>query len=107
MNDVGERAASDPAGDALRAAIAGVVARSRLPVDERAMALLAALVDAGCERVARDDPLGSRGDEAVAAFRSLFDDMTQQSRILRFDAIHAPNVVDALERLCPRWPFCD
>ncbi len=92
--------------DPLQAAVAVFVARSRLPVDDPALAWLDALVVAAAARMRDDDPAGSRIDEALGNLRSLFDDITQQSQILRFDAIHAPNVVGALERLCPLWPFC-
>jgi hypothetical protein len=99
-------ASPTPVVHALRTALDGMRARSRLPVDDAASALLDVLVDAAAERSLKDDPTNVRRDEAVTHLRILFDDMTQQSRILRFDAIHAPNVVDALERLCPLWPFC-
>ena len=90
----------------LAAALDAMVARSRLPMDPRCRVLLDALLDAAAERMARDDAAALRDAEALVNLRAMFDDLVQQSRILRFDALHAPAVVGALERLCPSWPFC-
>ena len=84
--------------DRLRA----VLARARLPIDDECGLLLERLVADGAARV-RD---AGDADIAVQHLRELLDDMTQQSRILRFDGLHAPNLHSALERLCPLWPFC-
>ena len=89
----------------LLARLGAVIARIALPVDDDACELLDRLVHAAVARMQHDDPGGLRIDDAVQALRALVDDMTQQVRILRLDAIHPIVVVGALERGCPPWPF--
>jgi hypothetical protein len=91
--------------DELRQRFTAIVDEVRLPIDARCRALLAALIDVGVTRIQHEDA-ASRVDEAADRLRSLLDDMTQQSRILRFDALHVPNFESALDRRCPMWPFC-
>ena len=89
----------------LAARLRAVIARTALPIDDEARGMLERLVRVAVEGMQADDPGGERIDEAVQALRALVDDMTQQVRILRLDAIHPIVVVGALERACPLWPF--
>ena len=90
----------------MRLRLWAVVAGVRLPIDAGARLLLDRLVAIAVERLQRDDADTARIDEAVDDLRRLVDDMTQQARILRFDALHPPQVVGALARARPLWPFC-
>ena len=96
-----------------RGRLQAVIDAAHLPIDPPCRALLTTLVDVAVARLAAGTVANSAAfagpspiDGAVVALQRLIDDMTQQSRILRFDAIHEPNVVSALTRLCPLWPFC-
>ena len=91
--------------DEAEARFAAIVARVRLPIVGDCAALLDVLVRAGAARLVADGAIDRLG-EAEDNLRTLMADMTQQSRILRFDAIHEPNLASALQRLCPLWPFC-
>lgn len=92
--------------DELRRRFVAIVDEVHLPIDPRCRAFIAALIEVAIGRLQADDAAPSRVDEAMDHLRLLLDDMTQQSRILRFDALHVPNVESALERHCPMWPFC-
>ena len=91
--------------DDLRRRFTAIVDEARLPIDPRCRALVDALIDVGIARMQSDDAAASRVDEATDHLRVLFDDMTQQSRILRFDALYEPTLASALERWGPLWPF--
>ncbi len=111
-----------PDDDDLDARLRRVVVRIRLPVADDCARLFDRLIAVAVERVAETDARraddaatamrpddavhATRRDEAVDAFRRIVDDVTQQARILRLDALPAPAVVQALARLCPLWPFC-
>ncbi len=83
-----------------------VVGRAHLPLDEACREKLARVIDHGIARLRDEDQSQAAVERAVDRLRSLIDDMTQQARILRFDALHEPNLISALERLCPLPPFC-
>ncbi len=92
--------------DEVRRRLVAVVDALRLPIDARCRALVDALIELGVARLqAEGSDDAAEVDAAVDHLRLLLDDMTQQARILRFDALHEPTLASALERHGAPWPF--
>ncbi len=90
--------------DDIERRLAAVIATCRVPIGARCRSLLDTLVAQGVETLsmAPEPDL----DAAEAGLRRLLDDMVQQTRNQRFEALHEPSFFSALHRLCPLPPFC-
>lgn len=83
-----------------------IVRAQPLPLEDACRSMLEHLFDAASTRIA-DDVRGTVAlDEAETSLGTLLDDMRQQARILRIDALVPSALVSALERRCPLPPFC-